>query len=639
MKKVIIILLLCIPIAANAANYYVGTNGNDNNPGTLSQPWATWQKGFKSISAGDILFIRGGTYNVMQGLGGGNYCGVRIASKSGTAGAHITVMAYQNEVPILDCSALTGLEGYHRGILMENSNYWDFYGLVISNVREWSGNVKAYTGSAWEINTVSNVTIEHCDVTYCMNGFTLTGLITNLNYINCDSYENWDIYQGGDLCNGFNGNVAAGSTVNYTGCRAWKNSDDGFDNMAGGGKLTYNNCWAFNNKPWHGGDGAGNGDGFKLGFSNKSYESGKMRTLHNCISAYNGLMGFDESMDSPCSMDMELYNCVAYNNNDYYSGFRFQSSNNSGKVTLRNNIAIIPTTGSHVPYAGRISNVSDHNTWDGGVTATDADFESVDMRQLSASRKTDGSLPDITAFHLVAGSDLIDKGVNAGLPFSGKAPDLGAFEQQASAATGTPPVFKSGVVENETPSLLALTYDIDLNNLVIPATSSFSVSVNSAAITVNSVAISGAKVQLNLASVIKSGDIIAVSYTKPANNPLQAAKGGEAASISSQTIINHITATAVGTVPAITMTITPNPVHRYINIIFAYATTFSKQDPSVSPQIIRILDVSGKLFIEKLLVTGIANIKFPINLRSGIYTVMVLSGGINISSQKLLVYR
>ncbi len=149
-------------------------------------------------------------------------------------------------------------------------------------------------------------------------------------------------------------------------------------------------------------------------------------------------------------------------------------------------------------------------------------------------------MPDITAFHLVAGSDLIDKGVNAGLPFSGKAPDLGAFEQQASATTGTPPVFKSGVVENETPSLLALTYDINLNNLVIPATSSFSVSVNSAAITVNSVAISGAKVQLNLASVIKSGDIIAVSYTKPANNPLQAATGGVAASISSQTIINHI---------------------------------------------------------------------------------------------------
>jgi hypothetical protein len=121
---------------------------------------------------------------------------------------------------------------------------------------------------------------------------------------------------------------------------------------------------------------------------------------------------------------------------------------------------------------------------------------------------------------------------------------------------------------------------------------------------------------------------------------LQTTTGGVAASISSQTIINHISVpTAAATAPAITMTISPNPVRRYINIIFAYTTTFSKQDPSASPQIIRILDMSGKLFIEKLLVAGIANIKFPVNLRSGVYTVMVLSGGVNISTQKLLVYR
>ena len=29
---------------------------------------------------------------------------------------------------------------------------------------------------------------------------------------------------------------------------------------------------------------------------------------------------------------------------------------------------------------------------------------------------------------LVAGSDLIDKGIDVGLPFNGSAPDLGAFE-------------------------------------------------------------------------------------------------------------------------------------------------------------------------------------------------------------------
>ncbi len=50
------------------------------------------------------------------------------------------------------------------------------------------------------------------------------------------------------------------------------------------------------------------------------------------------------------------------------------------------------------------------------------------MSQLIRPRKPDFSLPDITFGHLVQGSDLIDKGVNVGLPYSGSAPDLGPFE-------------------------------------------------------------------------------------------------------------------------------------------------------------------------------------------------------------------
>jgi hypothetical protein len=45
-----------------------------------------------------------------------------------------------------------------------------------------------------------------------------------------------------------------------------------------------------------------------------------------------------------------------------------------------------------------------------------------------APRLPDGSLPPMPMFRLVASSDLIDKGVNVGLPYQGAAPDLGAFE-------------------------------------------------------------------------------------------------------------------------------------------------------------------------------------------------------------------
>jgi hypothetical protein len=394
------------------AEYHIKTTGSDGaGDGSLGNPWKSWSKGFAMISAGDILSIHQGTYTDMQGLSGGNYCGVRIAGKNGTAGNLITVRAYPGEArPVLDCSSLSSIAGYHRGILMDTCAYWNFFGLIIKNVREYTTSPTTYTGSAWENQTVLNMNIEFCDVTYCMNGFTLTGLITNLNYINCDSYENWDIYQGGDLCNGFNGNVAAGSTVNYTGCRAWKNCDDGFDNMAGGGFITYRNCWAFNNKAWHGGDEAGNGDGFKLGYSNKAAEYGYQRTLYNCISAYNGLMGFDESMDAPTTQDMALYNCIAYLNNDYYSGFRFNVATGSSKTLLRNNIAIVAS--GKLAYAGRSRNTEDHNSWDSGIgVANINDFVNVSLAELSAARSITGALPSINAFHLVSGSDLRSKGV------------------------------------------------------------------------------------------------------------------------------------------------------------------------------------------------------------------------------------
>jgi hypothetical protein len=46
-----------------------------------------------------------------------------------------------------------------------------------------------------------------------------------------------------------------------------------------------------------------------------------------------------------------------------------------------------------------------------------------------APRKPDGSLPDVPMFHPSAASAVIDRGVDVGLPFRGKAPDLGAFER------------------------------------------------------------------------------------------------------------------------------------------------------------------------------------------------------------------
>jgi len=42
--------------------YYVATSGNDSNPGTSSQPWATIQKAAGVMTAGDTVIVRPGTY-------------------------------------------------------------------------------------------------------------------------------------------------------------------------------------------------------------------------------------------------------------------------------------------------------------------------------------------------------------------------------------------------------------------------------------------------------------------------------------------------------------------------------------------------------------------------------------------------
>jgi hypothetical protein len=56
------------------------------------------------------------------------------------------------------------------------------------------------------------------------------------------------------------------------------------------------------------------------------------------------------------------------------------------------------------------------------------------------------------------------------------------------------------------------------------------------------------------------------------------------------------------------------------------------------PQLVRIYDISGRLFVEKALTTGITGFKIPLNLRSGVYIVKMLAGGLELSSQKIIVY-
>jgi uncharacterized repeat protein (TIGR02059 family) len=560
MRKAFIILFLCINYALNATNYYVATNGNNANNGTsTSTPWATWQYGMERLYPGDILYIRAGTYTTMYGSSEGvNINPSSSRGRSGTSGGIITVSGYPGDaMPVLDCSSLTsGSE--HNGIIIENCSYWTFTRLVVINSKERGSGQPA---PGWTLSKCNYITLNWCVLHDNDNGFiSYNG--NEVRYINCDSYANGvgSPYWGN---NGFYARASGTSTTYFTGCRAWLNGQDGNDCFAdvgtGGGYIYWDKCWSFSNSVTY------SGAGFKLGTNRApSVGSNPQRVLTNCIAAKNPL-GFDESQDAGLgySVPIAIYNCVSYNNT---AGFNFQWGTGLGGSLYADNIInnISYLDGSVGYWGSGTTNKIDHNSWN-GYTVTSADFLSVDVEQLKGARKADGSLPDISAFHLVTGSALIDKGIEVNLPYTGKSPDLGAFEVQGAAVVPTVPAYVSSVVESATPSLLAMSFDSDLNNLIVPALSSFSVSVNSANRTVSSFTISGKKVQLTLSSAIKSGDVILVSYIKPATNPLQTAAGGVAADISAKSVTNN----CVSNLPVYSSSVVENATPSLLEITYS----------------------------------------------------------------------
>ena len=250
-------------------------------------------------------------------------------------------------------------------------------------------------------------------------------------------------------------------------------------------------------------------------------------------------------------------------------------------------------------------------------------------------------------FHLKTGSPAISKGLTIeGLTtdYSGNTvknpPSIGAFDNGTASAPAELPIIQTSVVENATSSVLELTYNLSLSSAIVPVVSSYSVLVNGVARTANAIVISGTKVQLTLSSAIKYGDIITASYTLPATNPLQTTSGGIAASFSLRAVTNNLVSPAKDALPVtISMTISPTHVYKTISVILKYSSVLTTtQTTAITPEILRIIDASGKLFVEKFLVTGTTSTKILLNLNHGIYNVLILANGVQAASSKIMIY-
>ena len=273
MKKLVFLVCLFASQFTFATTYYVATNGNDNNLGTTTNiPFLTITKAISKVVAGDIIYLRGGTYNITTKI---------TINKSGTATSKISLIAYPGDArPIINGSAMaTGTN--NRGIDL-NGSYWIFKGFDIYK----TGDNGLHIAGAFNIIDQCNF-YENKD-----SGCQLSNGANNNQIINCDSYFNRDstsaTVKDGNA-DGFACKLDVGTGNSFKGCRAWQNSDDGWDGLLSTGlgtnpATTYDSCWCFMNGYLKSGVAStGNGNGFKMGGNNEQHDA----TLTRCLAAYN----------------------------------------------------------------------------------------------------------------------------------------------------------------------------------------------------------------------------------------------------------------------------------------------------------------------------------------------------------------
>lgn len=414
--------VLQLPGTARGAEYYVANNGSDAGLGTLAQPFASIGRAQQAASSGDTVYIRGGTYtNFSVAAVDANYQYVINITKS-----NIQFLGYPGDPrPVLNFSNISPNSLRVCGIQVTGSNN-TFQGFDVTGVQ--AGMQKQCDN--WRISGSGNTLRQIVTRDDQGNGLYLLSHASNNLIENCDSYNLVGVngVSAGNT-DGF-GCHSEGSGNVFRGDRSWGNSDDGFDciNNFGGG-VTFDHCWAYDNGRFD-----GNKTGFKIGGFGASGGNfpnpPPVHTVMFCLSANNGANGFYAN-HQPGQAAFWLNN-TAYNNKggnfNMLEAIDTTPANSSVPGTrevLHNNLAF---TGVSIENMDETGSLVSNNSFTLPVGVSAADFVSLDASQMTLPRKADGSLPDITFMHLAGGSDLIDKGLNAGLPYKGTAPDLGAFE-------------------------------------------------------------------------------------------------------------------------------------------------------------------------------------------------------------------
>ena len=439
--------------------------GWSNNKGTFDSPYDL-KTAISKLRPGWTLYLRGGEYEIKARIDLD-----KEVQGSPTAASPIRIWAYADEKPVINCRHAVGTEGIRN----KDVDYVHWKGLELKNA--WNHGFRIEYASH---NTYENCVSHHNAGAGFFIGFSNEKMDRDdINpdgescaynvYINCDAYMNFDYhtYKGGGSdhtpgtnADGFAAKCKPGKGNKYYNCRAWSNSDDGWDLYEVTGGVEMINCWCWKTSiwtdyvemyreriQWEKEEGiyvegkyadeltedifAGNGNGFKIGgacyfsqgsnWENHNHLSRGIHVLRNCISFNNLRWGFDQNNHVDGAY---VENCIAFNNGNTknLSNFGFRQINMHGtKFVFRNCISF----GAKNPDTFTPATCEfDHNSWneikdrDKSWTPFDAtasydtykkQFVSLSEEDAGAPRKADGSLPDRFG-RLAAGSIFIDMG-------------------------------------------------------------------------------------------------------------------------------------------------------------------------------------------------------------------------------------
>jgi hypothetical protein len=413
--------LLCVPLAlcaagaAGAADWYVAPGGSDAAAGSIEAPWKSIAHAQAMARPGDTVYLRAGIYAYTEAT---TRCASRRATvsavrldKSGLEGQPIRYWAYPGERPVFDFSAMKDdcrVKGFEV-----SANWVHLKGLEISGAPQQPGNRLNHESWGVWVNGSHDI-FEQLDLHHNMGpGLFIKDGGDNL-VLNSDSHHNYDPYTSngaGQSADGFGAHISAGHPGNvFRGCRAWANSDDGFDLINAYSPVTIEYSWAWQHgylPGTHTPLAAGNGNGIKAGgYGGRYVPDGARHTVRFSVAFDNKVNGFYAN-HHPLALD--FFNNTAFGNGSDFNMLGIApdgSPVNLGR--LRNNLSYGAADGKAALKIAGADSAS--NAWDLGLNVTAAEFESVSSSGWDAPRQADGSLPALPTMRPRAGSALVGLG-------------------------------------------------------------------------------------------------------------------------------------------------------------------------------------------------------------------------------------